>query len=639
VYDTLILEKYTEDEIDGLNDIIKHERDFDFSYAGLQQCVDKYLIKNRSTGKTYETPQYMYMLIAMVLFSDYEGSRRLEYVRKFYNATSTWKINLPTPIMCGVRSPLRQYSSCVLVDVDDSMDSIFNTNTAVAKYTAMRAGIGINFGRVRAINSQIRNGEVVHTGVVPFLKVYESTAKSCTQNGVRGGGGTVYFPFWHYEIEDIIVLKNNKGTEDNRVRKLDYNIQLCRLFYRRVIEKKDITLFSPHDVPDLYDAFGYDNDKFEELYEKYEKKKGIRKKKINAMELMVDICKERIETGRLYLMNIDDANDHSAFLDPIRMSNLCTEITIPTTPLNHIDDEDAEIGVCVLSAMNVGEIKRIEEYKNLCDLTVRALDYVIENQTYPVKAAENSSKKRRNIGIGITNLARFLAKHKVLYSDPRSLELVDRTMEYIQYYCIKASVELAKEFGACEKFDRTKYSKGILPIDTYCKNVDKLVSREWELDWEELRAEVLEYGMRNSQLTAIMPCESSSVTSNSTNGMEPPRQLISIKKSKQGLLKQVVPGAQYYGQYYTLAFGMVNNKGYLNIAAVIQKWIDQAISVNNYYDFTRYEDGNLPLSEVIDDIMYAKKYGIKCLYYANSNDGKTDETEEEQGCAGGACSV
>jgi ribonucleoside-diphosphate reductase alpha chain len=641
VYDDSILEHYNDEELDKLNRYIRHNRDYNFSYAGLQQLLDKYLLKDRNSGEVYETPQFMYMLIAMTIFSQYsEGSERLSRIKSFYDDISLFKINLPTPIMCGVRTPIRQYSSCTLIDVGDSMESIIASTSAVLRYTAKRAGIGLNMGRIRAIGDKIRGGEVVHTGVIPFLKLNESATKSCTQNGVRGGGSTVYFPFWHKEIMDIMVLKNNKGTDDNRVRKMDYGIQLCRLFYQRLVEDGEISLFSPADVIDLYDNFG-DNDKFEELYLKYERATSIDKKKVKARALFNLLCQERIGTGRIYVQNIDHANEHSAFIDKIRMSNLCTEINLPTSPLNHIDCEDGEIALCVLSAINVGAVKSLDELEAVCDNVVRSLDFVIDEQEYPVKAAEKMLK-RRSIGIGITNFAYYLAKKGVSYESPEAVELMDELMEHIQFYCLKASMNLAKEVGPCEWFDKTKYSLGILPIDTYCKEVDNIVKRKPSLDWEWLRAQILEHGLRNSTLTAQMPCESSSVAINSTNGIEAIRSLITTKKSKQGLLRMVAPEIHKLKNKYTIAFDVRDNQAYTNVQAAMQKWIDQGISGNHYYNFKHYEGGNLPMSKIMKDIMYAYKMGIKQIYYANTYDGKTDDIEEMQSmsnCDGGACSI
>ncbi|MAF25455.1 ribonucleoside-diphosphate reductase subunit alpha, partial [bacterium] len=637
IYDESILEYYSQAEIQKLDNIMKHKRDYDLVYAGVQQLIDKYLLKDRSTGKIYETPQYMYMLICMTLLAKETNKiRRRTLIKDLYNDLSTFKISLPTPIMCGVRTPSRQYSSCTLIDVGDNLPSIFHSNTAVGYYTANRAGIGLNFGEIRGVGSKIRNGEVVHTGVIPFLKMYESTTKSCTQNGVRGGSSTTHFPFWHKEIEDILVLKNNRGTDDNRVRKMDYSIQFCRLFYRRFVEDGYITLFSPHEVRELYGWFGYNNDEFEKLYEQYERSRSIWKKRIKARTFFNHFCKERIETGRIYVMNIDHCNDHSSFTDKIKMSNLCQEITLPTTPLSHIDDNcntDAEIALCVLSAINVGAIK-LSELKDICMNIVRALDSVIEYQIYPV-GASMKMLKRRSIGVGITNLAYYLAKNGVTYDDSEACNVVDELMENIQYNLIRASIQLAKEKGKCEWFDRTKYSKGILPIDTYAKTVDKLVTRKSKLNWDKLRKDIEKHGMRNSTLTALMPCESSSLVTNSTNGIEPPRGLLSIKKSKQGLIPQVVPDIHNLRNKYTLAYDMINNQGYTNIVAVIQKYVDQSVSANHYYRFDKYENGNLPMSEIAHDLLHSYKMGLKTLYYANTDDGKTDEVV----CESGACSI
>lgn len=639
VYDPEILKMYNEEELDQLDNLLKHNRDYLFVYGGLQQLVDKYLLKDRSTGRVFETPQYMYMLIAMVLFSR-SGEDRIKNIKSFYNDISTFKISLPTPIMCGVRTPSRQYSSCTLIDVGDELPSIFHSNTAVGYYTANRAGIGLNFGRIRGVGSKIRNGEVVHTGVIPFLKMFESTTKCCTQNGVRGGSSTTHFPFWHKEIQDILVLKNNRGTDDNRVRKMDYSIQFNRLFYKRFVEDGNITLFSPHEVRDLYEAFFSDTEKFIELYEHYERSRSIFKRQVKARELFMQFCQERIETGRIYAMNTDHTNSHSSFTVPIYMSNLCQEITLPTSPIKHIDKrEEGEIALCILSAVNIGALRNLQELEGICENIVRSLDYIIDNQFYPVEASKNMFL-RRSIGVGITNLAYYIAKNGYSYEDKETIELVDELAEAIQYYMLKASVKIAKELGPCVLFKETKYSQGILPIDTYCKEVDNICKRKLSFDWEQLREEIKKHGLRNSTLTALMPCESSSLVTNSTNGIEPPRSLVSVKKSKQGLIPQVVPEIARLKNKYTLAYNMENNTGYINICAVLQKYFDQSISANHYYNFAKYEEGNLPMSVVAKDILYSYKMGLKTLYYANTDDGKSDNVEEEDtGCAGGACKL
>ena len=626
IYDSEILKSYDEEEFDKLQDIIDHERDYLFTYAGLRQIVDKYLVQDRSTGALYETPQFMYLLISATIFSKYPKEVRLDYVKKYYDAISRHKINIPTPIMAGVRTPLRQYASCVLVDIDDTLDSIFTSDMAIGRYVAQRAGIGINAGRIRGINAKIRGGEVQHTGVVPFLKKFESTVRCCTQNGIRGGSATVHFPIWHQEIRDIIVLKNNKGTEDNRVRKLDYSIQISKLFYERFIENKEISLFSPHDVPGLYDSFG--TELFDELYVRYESDESIPKTRVGAQELILELLKERAETGRLYIMNIDHCNSHSSFLDKVEMSNLCQEITLPTKPLQHIDDPHGEIALCILSAINVGKLRDLSELEVLCDLSVRSLDELIDFQGYPVKAAEIATKARRSLGIGYIGLAHYLAKNGVSYSDKKAWELTHDLTEAFQYYLIQSTVNLAKEKGACEYSNRTKYGNGILPIDTYKKDVDELVSNDLKYDWESLRALVLEHGVRNSTLSAQMPSESSSVVSNATNGIEPPRGYLSIKKSKKGPLKQIVPQYASLKNNYTLLWEMKDNSGYISIVAVMQKFFDQAISGNWSYNPENYSDNEVPVSVMAQDFLTTYKYGWKTSYYQNTYDIKTDEIED-----------
>jgi ribonucleoside-diphosphate reductase alpha chain len=569
----------------------------------------------------------MYMLIAMTLFKKYGGELgdKLEYVKKYYDAISQFKINIPTPIMAGVRTPLRQFASCVLVDTDDTLDSIFSSDTAIGKYVAQRAGIGINAGRIRGLGSRIRGGEVQHTGVIPFLKKFESTVRCCTQNGVRGGSATVHFPIWHQEIEDILVLKNNKGTEDNRVRKLDYSIQLSELFYKRFLANEDITLFSPHEVEGLYEAFG--TEEFDELYEKYERATSIPKTKISARELFSSLLKERAETGRIYIMNIDHCNTHSSFTDKVNMSNLCQEITLPTDPIQHIDG-NGEIALCILSAINVGIVKE-EELESLCDLSVRGLEELIDFQEYPVKAAEMSTIARRSLGIGYIGLAHFLAKNKVKYGDKEALQLVHDLTERFQYFLLKSSNNLARINGNCIDFDRTKYAEGQLPIDHYKKEVDELVKPVYKMDWEQLRKDIRIHGLRHSTLTAQMPSESSSVVSNATNGVEPPRDYLSVKKSKKGTLKQVVPQYSMLKSAYTLLWDMPDNTGYINIIAVMQKFFDQGISGNWSYNPENYENGEVPVSVMARDMLTTYKYGWKTSYYQNTMDGKKEDVVED----------
>ena len=628
VYDKEIYTKYSQEEIEKVNSFIDHDRDFFFTYAGLRQVVDKYLVQDRSNGGVYETPQFMYIMIALTIFQDYSKETRLDYVRRYYNAISKHKINIPTPIMAGVRTPLRQFASCVLVDVDDTLDSIFSSDMAIGRYVAQRAGIGINAGRIRGINAKIRGGEVQHTGVVPFLKKFESTVRCCTQNGIRGGSATVHFPIWHQEIEDILVLKNNKGTEDNRVRKLDYSIQLSKLFYERFIQNGEISLFSPHDVPGLYDAFGTDT--FDDLYVRYESDEFTPKKTIGAQELFLDLLKERAETGRIYIMNIDHCNSHSSFKDKVNMSNLCQEITLPTDPINHIDDELGEIALCILSAINVGKIRSDEELEDLCDLSVRSLEELIDYQEYPVAAAERATKARRSLGIGFIGLAHYLAKLGYNYDSQEAWDAVHGLTESFQYFLLKSSNQIAIEKGWCEYFGRTKYADGILPIDTYKKEVDEISSQELVHDWESLRESINTHGLRHSTLSAQMPSESSSVVSNATNGIEPPRDFLSIKKSKKGPLKQIVPSYATLKNNYTLLWEMTSNKGYINVVSVMQKFFDQAISGNWSYNPENYPDNEVPVSQMANDLLTTYKYGWKTSYYQNTYDIKTDEVAEDR---------
>ena len=625
VYDGTIVNRYSEEEWDRIDSFVDHERDYLFTYAGLRQVVDKYLVQDRSSGEHYESPQQMYIMISATLFANYPKETRLDYVRRYYNAISTHKINIPTPIMGGVRTPIRQFASCVLVDIDDTLDSIFSSDMAIGKYVAQRAGIGINAGRIRGINSKIRGGEVQHTGVIPFLKKFEATVRCCTQNGIRGGSATVHFPIWHQEIEDKRQLKNNKGTQDNRVRKLDYSIQLSELFYQRFIEAGEISLFSPHDVPGLYDAFG--TEYFDELYVRYENDTSIPRKTIDAQELILDLLKERSETGRIYLMNIDHCNSHSSFKDKVNMSNLCQEITLPTDPIDHIDDAGGEIALCILSAINVGKITQLDQLEDLCDLSVRGLEELIDYQQYPVAAAKRSTLARRSLGVGYIGLAHYIAKNKVKYSDPQAWKLVHDLSEAFQYYLLKTSNQIAKEKGACEYFDHTKYSDGLLPIDTYKKDVDDIVPNVLNYDWDTLRNDIKTHGLRHSTLSAQMPSESSSIVSNATNGVEPPRDYVSIKKSKKGPLKQVVPGFPYLKSNYTLLWDMPSNEGYIKVIAVMQKFFDQGISGNWSYNPENYPDNEVPTSVMAQDWLTTYKYGWKTSYYQNTYDAKKD-TEE-----------
>ena len=623
-YDKALLEDYSIEEWEKINGFIKHDRDFDITYVGMEQFRGKYLVQNRVTNKIYETPQMAYILIAATLFSDYPKEERLRWVKDYYDAISTFDISLPTPVMAGVRTPQRQFSSCVLIETDDSLDSINATSSAIVKYVSQKAGIGVGAGSIRAINSPIRNGDASHTGVIPFYKMFQAAVKSCSQGGVRGGAATLYYPCWHLEVEDLLVLKNNKGTEDNRVRHMDYGVQFNKLMYERLMQGGNITLFSPQDVPGLYESFFNDQDKFRELYETAERKTSIRKKSVPAIDLFSSFMNERKNTGRIYLMNVDHANDHSSFdtsVAPIKQSNLCCEITLPTKPLTSVHDEEGEIALCTLSAINWGNIKSPEDFKKPCELAVRGLDALLSYQNYPLIAAELATNNRRPLGVGIINFAYWLAKNDTNYSDP-NLELVDEWAEAWSYYLVKASNDLAKEIGPCPKSDETKYGHGVVPIDTRKKEVDELVAHKERMPWASLREDLKEYGIRNSTLMALMPAETSAQISNSTNGIEPPRSLVSVKQSKHGVLKQVVPGIHKLKNKYELLWDQKSPEGYLKIMAVLQKYIDQGISVNTSYNPVHFEDEKIPMSVMLQHLIMFYKYGGKQLYYFNTFDGQ-----------------
>ena len=640
-YDAEILEKYTAEEIQLLDKYIDHNRDNNLTYVAMEQFRGKYLVQNRATGEIFETPQITYMLIAATLFGEYPAETRLQYVKDYYDAISTFDLSLPTPVMAGVRTPQRQFSSCVLIESDDSLDSINATSSAIVKYVSQKAGIGVNAGRIRAIGSAIRSGDATHTGVIPFFKLFQASVKSCSQGGVRGGAATLYYPLWHLEVEDMLVLKNNKGTEDNRVRHLDYGVQFNKLMYERLLTGGDITLFSPKDVPGLYDAFFNDQDKFKELYEKAERSTKIRKKTVKAIDLFSSFVQERKDTGRIYLMNVDHANTHSSFIEevaPIKQSNLCCEIDLPTKPLSNIDDPEGEIALCTLSAINWGNFKRPQDMQKACELAVRGLDALLDYQKYPVLAAELSTMNRRPLGIGIINFAFWLAKHDTNYQNP-NLELVDEWTEAWSYYLIKASADLAVEKGAIPLLNETKYGNGITPNQTYKKELDELVPHVERMDWDGLRTQLKETGIRNSTLMALMPAETSAQISNSTNGIEPPRNFVSVKSSKHGVLKQVVPQYHRLKNKYDLLWDHKSPEGYLKICAVLQKYIDQGISVNTSYNPENYPEEKVPMSELLKHIVMFYKYGGKQLYYNNTYDGQGEldlDKLEDQPLAPGA---
>ncbi|MCU4674484.1 ribonucleoside-diphosphate reductase subunit alpha [Catenovulum sp. 2E275] len=644
-YDTHLLTDFSQAEFEQMDAFIEHSRDLNFSYAAVKQLEGKYLAQNRVTGDIYESPQFLYVLVAACLFAKYPAHTRMDYIERFYHAISKFKISLPTPIMSGVRTPTRQFSSCVLIECGDSLDSINATSSAIVKYVSQRAGIGVNAGNIRALGSAIRGGEAFHTGCIPFYKHFQTAVKSCSQGGVRGGAATLFYPLWHLEVESLMVLKNNRGVDDNRVRHLDYGVQFNRLMYQRLLKNDSITLFSPSDVPGLYDAFFADQAKFEELYVKYENDPSIRQKKVKATELFGLFAQERASTGRIYLQNVDHCNTHSPFdptVAPIKQSNLCLEIALPTKALNDVNDPEAEIALCTLSAFNLGAINSLDELDELAQLAVRALDCLLDYQDYPIPAAQNSSINRRTLGIGVINFAYYLAKNGVKYSDGSANGLTHKTFEAIQYYLLKASNELAKEQGACPKFNETTYAQGILPIDTYKKDVDTICNEALHLDWETLRKDIVEHGLRNSTLSALMPSETSSQISNATNGIEPPRGYVSIKASKDGILRQVVPDYENLKNNYELLWTIPSNKGYLELVAIMQKFIDQTISANTNYDPSKFPNNRVPMQQLLKDLLYAYKLGVKTLYYHNTRDGAEDpqkETPADDDCAGGACKI
>ncbi|EBY5486800.1 ribonucleoside-diphosphate reductase subunit alpha [Salmonella enterica subsp. enterica serovar Bareilly] len=659
VYDEDLLKFYTPEEIVELGVYIKPKRDEYFGYAATVQLASKYLVQNRVTGEIYEGPQQLYMLVGMCLFQNWEdgcaGKTRLEMVKGFYDVTSTFKLSLPTPIMAGVRTPTRQFSSCVLIEAEDSLKGISAASSAIIDYVSRRAGIGVGFGRLRALGSEIRNGEATHTGVIPFLKHFQTAVKSCSQGGVRGGAATAFYPIWHLEVESLLVLKNNRGIEENRVRHLDYGVMINRLMYRRLVRNENVTLFSPHDVPDLYDAFFVNQDKFEELYLKYEADESIRKKSIKAVDLFSTLMQERASTGRVYIANVDHMNNHGAFVPeiaPVHQSNLCMEITLPTKPLAFTDDPNGEIALCTLSAFNLGAIRTLDSLKDVAFYAVAALDSLLDYQDYPMDAAEIPAKARRSLGIGVTNFAYYLAKNGFNYSGAAGNQLVHETFEAIQYYLLDASCRLAEAKGACDWFSHTKYAQGQLPVDHYRKTLDANPETSFELKmpWEELRGRICEHGLRNSTLTAQMPCETSSQITNSTNGIEPPRGPVSVKSSKDGIVKMVVPDFAQLKDQYEYLWDMPDNRGYLTKVAIIQKFFDQAISANTNYDPTRFPGDKVPMMKLLEDLLFAYQKGVKTLYYHNTRDGAgkreddlasfsaADVVEPEDECDG-ACKI
>lgn len=645
-YDNHILKDYTQQEINELDSYIDHNRDLKFSYAAVKQLEGKYLVQNRVTGQIYESAQFLYICVAACLFAKYPKETRLDHIRRFYDAVSLFKISLPTPIMSGVRTPTRQFSSCILIECDDNLDSINATASAIVRYVSQRAGIGINVGRIRALGSPIRGGEAFHTGCIPFYKYFQTAVKCCSQGGVRGGAATLFYPLWHREVENLLVLKNNRGIEENRVRHMDYGVQINKLMYTRLIKGQQISLFSPSDVPGLFDAFFADQDEFDRLYVQYEQDSSIQRETIKAIDLFSLMMQERASTGRIYIQNVDHCNTHSPFdpkVAPIRQSNLCLEIALPTKPLQNVEDDQGEIALCTLSAFNLGAIESLDELEELANLAVRALDSLLDYQDYPLPAARKASMNRRTLGVGVINYAYYLAKNGVRYSDGSANALTHRTFEAIQYYLLKASLNIAKEKGPCPSFHDTTYAKGVLPIDTYKRSLDAICDEPLHYDWETLRKDIVKHGLRNSTLSSLMPSETSSQISNATNGIEPPRGFVSVKASKDGILKQVVPELEKYKDNYELLWNIDSNEGYLQLVGIMQKFVDQAISANTNYDPSKHPNGKTPMKLLLKDLLTAYKFGLKTLYYHNTRDGsgdaQTDMISQEDDCAGGACKI
>lgn len=658
LYDKSILENYTEEEINQVEKYIDHSKDLHMSLNAVQQLSGKYLVKHRVTKKIYESPQMAFMVQGLAAAVDLPKSQRIAFARRHYEQTSSYDISMPTPIMAGLRTKLRQFSSCVKIDIGDSIPEIAAAKSATLLYVSQRAGLGINVGQMRGIGSIIDEGRAVHTGLVPFIRSFQNVIGSCSQGGIRKGSATLFFPAWHYEMESLIVLKNNKGVEENRARHLDYAVQLNGYLYNRLLTEGEITLFSPNDVPGLYDAFFADQKKFVELYQQYENDINIRKKSIPAESFFRIFGLERNNTGRIYVMNVDHCNTHSSFdesIAPIHQSNLCMEITLPTKPIQNTILDSGEIALCTLAGVNSGTIDKLEDLEERCYHTVELLDTLLDYQHYPVAAAEKSTKYRRPLGVGIINIAYYLAKNGVKYSDGSANKLIHQLMEAFQFYLLKASCRLAKERGPCPGFHETKYAKGLLPIDTYCKGLDAVYKTELLCDWEGLREDILTYGLRNSTLSALMPAETSASIANATNGFEPIRDLMTIKSNGDGMMIQVVPEAERLADQYETAYDMPSNKGYLTLVGIAQKFVDQAISANTYYAPERYENNMLPLQEVIDDMLYAHSIGVKTLYYQNTkvkeeeggdDNAANDSSEEapvaieyEEGCGSGGCTL
>ena len=633
LYTPELLEWYTEEDWNKMNDMLEHEKDEEYSYAAIEQLIEKYLVKNRATKEIYETPQIRYMVAAATVFHKEEpNSARMRYIKEYYNAASDGLFTLATPVLAGLGTPTKQFSSCVLIRSDDDLDSIFASGEMMAKYASKRAGIGLEIGRLRPLGSPIRGGEIMHTGMIPFLKKWFGDLRSCSQGGIRNASATVFYPIWHHQFDDLIVLKNNQGTEETRVRHMDYGVVLSSFFWRRFKNKEDITFFDPNEVPDLYEAFYKDTALFEELYVKYEKRKDLRKKVMNAEDVFKGgILKERTDTGRIYLVFVDNVMNQGPF-DPeyhtIYQSNLCCEILLPTVPFKRLDDDTGRIALCTLGSINWGAFRNPEDMRRACRILHRSLNNILDYQDFLSIQSKLSNDEIRPLGIGVTNLAYWHAKRGFQYGNADALAEVKSWMEHQAYYLTEASVELAKERGKCEHSDKTWYGRGVFPWERRAQGVNELTDFTPELDWEPLRVQMKEYGVRNATQMAIAPVESSSVVINSTNGIEMPMSLISTKESKAGSFTQVVPEFNKLKNKYQLMWDQKDCSNYIKTAAVLAAYVDQSISTNTFYNPAHFADRKVPTTLIAKNLMQAHIWGLKTFYYSlmNKQGAKAEQT-------------
>jgi ribonucleoside-diphosphate reductase alpha chain len=633
LYTSELLEWYSEDDWNKMNDFIDHEKDEEYSYAAIEQMIEKYLVRNRATKEIYETPQVRYLIAAATIFHSEGPATRLKLVKEYYNAASDGLFTLATPVLAGLGTPTKQFSSCVLIRSDDDLDSIFASGEMMAKYASKRAGIGLEIGRLRSLGSPIRGGEIMHTGMIPFLKKWFGDLRSCSQGGIRNASATVFYPIWHLQFDDLIVLKNNQGTEETRVRHMDYGVVLSAFFWKRFKNKENITFFDPNEVPDLYEAFYQNTAKFEELYVKYEKRKDLRKKVMSAEEVFKGgILKERTDTGRIYLVFIDNVMNQGPF-DPeyhtIYQSNLCVEILLPTKSFKRLDDPAGRIALCTLGSMNWGAFRNPEDMRRACRILLRSLNNILDYQDFLSIQSKLSNDEIRPIGIGVTNLAYWHAKRGYKYGESEALQDVKSWAEHQTYYLMEANVELAKERGKCLDSDKTRYGNGIFSWELRSNGANELADFTPELEWETLRADMVEYGVRNATVGAIAPVESSSVVINSTNGIAMPMSLISVKESKAGSFIQVVPEYQKLKNKYQLMWDQTDCVGYLKTSAVLAAYMDQSISTDTFYNPAHFPDRKVPTTLIAKNLMLAHKWGIKTLYYSLINKKGSKEEEDE----------